>query len=415
MKRFTDQVRLTRSAWVLPALLLLAPGIARAQTSYKVEAIVKPGDPVGDLVIKKGADFLTGSLNDNGQVVFVTQATPNRGTVLQYANGKFTPIVLQGQPTPDGRRKFTGNFFLPVHMNQSGDVVVGCDDATYRWDFKTQQLTPVAQSGMPAVNGLTFAIGGADRPAINDRGEIAFVAKLKGTTREGIFFQGQDGKILPVALPDQELPGGAKIERAFWPSLNEAGAVAFMVQRPGELFTSAYLWENGTITPVAVKGAPAPGGGTLGNIVAAWVNSKDRSVLVAEAAPTFDDTVRALYRFAEGQLTPVVLKGQQMPDGRTFQAIAERGALSVSESNQAGQHAFVARVQGGFGIYLLEPDSKLSLILKNGVTTDLGTTIAYGGSVGGDGIGLNTKGQVAVTVRFSGGVNALVLLTPVAP
>jgi hypothetical protein len=65
------------------------------------------------------------------------------------------------------------------------------------------------------------------------------------------------------------------------------------------------------------------------------------------------------------------------------------------------------------------PDGKLSLILKEGMVTELGTIthlgalVGTGGSAGG--IGLNSQGQVALPVRFDNGPLTLVLLTPAAP
>jgi hypothetical protein len=71
---------------------------------------------------------------------------------------------------------------------------------------------------------------------------------------------------------------------------------------------------------------------------------------------------------------------------------------------------------GATAAYLMEPDGKLSLILKSGTTTSLGKVLSVGIGAGkSQGVALNGKGQVAVTLRLAGGAETVVLLTPAAP
>jgi hypothetical protein len=84
-------------------------------------------------------------------------------------------------------------------------------------------------------------------------------------------------------------------------------------------------------------------------------------------------------------------------------------------ANGAGQHAFLAQLEGGnTAAYLLDADGTLSLILKSGTTTNLGTITDVGGG-NWFGVGLNTQGQMLLPVRIDRGANTLVLLTPSAP
>lgn len=421
---------------LVAACALHAPGVARAQNSYKIQVIFKTGDTVGDVVTRKSrGDIEIGTLNDRGQIVFLAENTAGGEVLIQYADGKLTPLAAAGKEGPSGIWPATAVFTSPVSMNHLGNVVFSAGrldgtnltvDTTYLWDFQAQKLATVVTKGMPAVNDLTFEQGGGFVPAINSTGDIAFAATIKnaaGKEQQGIFFLGRDGKMLPVALPDQELPGGGKIEFALHFTLNEAGTIAFLAQPQGKQVWSAYLWEQGTITPVALAGADAPGGGKLGSVGGVWVNNKDRSVLLA----TWPQSSRgaSLYRFAEGKLTSLVAPGQEMPGGGQFRNLSiPDGAPSlygVSPANQAGAHAFVARLSDGSrAAYLLEPgadetgSAKLSLILKTGAATDLGT-ITNIGNVNSDppttGVGLNGSGQVALPARFADGTVALILLT----
>jgi hypothetical protein len=313
-------------------------------------------------------------------------------------------------------------------MNQSGDIVfaspvlIGSATSvgTFLWDFKAQKATAVALKGMPAVNNLTFEDGGGFTPAINNRGEIAFPAQVEasgGRQRTGTFFRDQDGKLLPVLLPGQSLPDGGQAIHASSRAINDAGAVALLAHQQGDAGNSAYLWSGvrepdaGKLTEVAVIGADAPGGGTFSDVWYVWLNNKNRNVLLDAS---FGDG-RGLHLFAGGKLLPVLVPGQPMPGGGTFKNPRTTG-YSVSFANDAGQHAIVVALEdGATAAYLMDADGKLSLILKSGTPTDLGTITSVGGGGGSFGVGLNNKGQVALTVRIDGGVDTMVLLTPGSP
>jgi hypothetical protein len=120
-----------------------------------------------------------------------------------------------------------------------------------------------------------------------------------------------------------------------------------------------------------------------------------------------------LYRYGEGKLTPLAVTGQEMPGGGRLADVEVPGG-SFSWANEAGQHAFVARLSDGTrAAYLLGEDGALSRIVKSNEATDVGT-ITQLTPAGSAGIALNSKGQVALPVRIEGGPTAIVLLTPVA-
>jgi hypothetical protein len=123
-----------------------------------------------------------------------------------------------------------------------------------------------------------------------------------------------------------------------------------------------------------------------------------------------------IYRWKDGTITPLVVKGQEMPGGGKF-ANLPRNRRSLSAPSANGQYAFNATLDdGSTGVYLLSLDGTVSLVLKTGMTTNLGPI----SSLGTDGLGVNSKGQVALVVSFSQGQAGisqptLVLLSPPAP
>lgn len=407
--------------------MLLAHGAARAQT-YTLQPIAKLGDKVGSLTIKvDDGDFEVGALNDAGQIAFVTENDAGGEMLVQFADGKLTPIISAGAAYPGGTFPDGVGPASPISMNQAGNIVfaalVGTTPVgTFEWDFQAKQLKAIALQGMPAVNNLTFeSPGDFGGGVINDSNEIAFAAGVKnaaGTVVNGIFFLGKDNKLVPVVLPDQDLFGG-KVNRTRFPAINNAGQVAFHARREGgDTTDSAYLWENGNITQLVVQGQDAPDGHKIVRPYGIWLNKKNKNALVGARLDDITNGPWALYLVADGKLVPVAVPGQDMPGGGKFKSMNTTfGPIYfVSQMNDAGQAAFVGILDdNSTGLYLMNSDGKLSKVMKSGETTSLGK-IDNIGEAGGDptpssGVALNNKGQIVVTVLPENGDDVLVLLT----
>src|SRR5437764_1378048 len=75
------------------SLMLCAQGIARAEAFYRIQPLLQLGDKLSDGQTRSATGFWVGSLNDIGQIAFVTGSTGGSPTLVQYADGNFTPIV----------------------------------------------------------------------------------------------------------------------------------------------------------------------------------------------------------------------------------------------------------------------------------------------------------------------------------
>ena len=147
---------------------------------------------------------------------------------------------------------------------------------------------------------------------------------------------------------------------------------------PNRAGEGAYLWENDTITPLAISGQKVPGG-QINFFRFAWVNDANQNVLIVARLNDNKKGPFALYQYAGGALTPVAVPGQEMPGGGKLKDIP-LSKLGVSPANDRGQHAFIATLEdGATAAYLMDADGKLSLILKSGTTTDLGPVTQVGG------------------------------------
>jgi hypothetical protein len=412
--------------FVLPVVLVLAAGVPllvprpiQAQVpGYKVQSVAKIGDTIGDLTIAAVGSFGVSALNDSGQLVFVAANKAGGDILFQYSSsdGRFTTIVAGGRDAPGGKWPRSVGVWTPVQINQQGDLVFQAGSgnlATYRWDHQSGKVSIVAAKGMPAVNDLAFSAGGdVTTPAINDFGEIAFQARFKdstGATQRGIFFLGRDNKLVPVLLPGQTVDGVGAVQASAAGghlTLNNAGVVCFHARRPGDKNDSLFVWENGTITPVALLGGDAPGGGKFVFIGWGMVNNKNRNVLFGGNLDG-NDAHWGYYARIDGQLVAIAVPGKEMPGGGKF-----AGAEGSCPASSTGETMFTARLEGGdLGAYRVDADGKhLSLIVRN---SDLGGKIVDPNSYG---MAINGKGQVALPVRFTGDrVDTLVLLTPTVP
>jgi hypothetical protein len=187
--------------------------------------------------------------------------------------------------------------------------------------------------------------------------------------------------------------------------------VAFVVQRKSDELGawSAYRWESSKITPIALVGAELPDGHHIGAVLGVWLNNKNQNALLEVNVDVLGGPA-ALYVAADGKLIPVVAPGQDMPGGGKLRQIQDFG---ISTANDAGQHAFLATLaDGSTGVYQVEADGTLSLILKSGTQTDQGTLTNVGQGAGlSSGVALNSKGQVLTTVQFDNGTDSVALIT----
>jgi hypothetical protein len=424
-------MRLLRLLSLAAGLALLAPPTARAQTTYKIQPILKVGDMAGDVLIPTTHFLIVEALNDNGQILIMTvrKQTFQPRMLFQYGDGKFTPIVVGTREAAGG--KWPANVIVrqPLTMNQKGNVAFTAQIlinnspswGTFLWDASVQQVKPVALKGMPAPGNLVFRQGGSAGGTgayINNHDEIAFTADVPSSQGDaaGLFFRGQDGQLQAAVLPDQELPGGAKLLGAYFPKLNDAGMIAFQAWRlpPGSDNDqpSGYLWEKGTLSVIAKIGQDAPDGGKFRVVSPTNISNSDRSVLVL--GELYDPFRTVLYRFLDGKLTRLLEAGMTMPGGGKLTAFDDLAA----PTNVAGQYVFGAQLEdGSTGIYRLEPDGKITELLKSGTKTDLGTITRIEFGLRGESIGLvvNNKGQIATVVSIDGGPDTIVLLTPPTP
>lgn len=224
--------------------------------------LVRTGDGApGGGTLTPSAPF---AANNHGTVAYpasISGSTATRG-IFRVNGTQTVPIVRDDSEVPTG-----GRFSLlgdPV-INDRGQVaffaeMVGglADFAIFRGEGG--DLIPVFAANRIAPGGEAFEDFGS--PVINRHGQVATVATLSGASRRGLFVSdGTDA--VAVALEGQRAPkggtyGGANPFRGA--RLNDRNEVAFVARLTGGTSSSGIFRGNGASTAaIALAGMTAPG------------------------------------------------------------------------------------------------------------------------------------------------------------
>jgi hypothetical protein len=263
----------------------------------------------------------------------------------------------------------------------------------------------LAQIGQPTGD---FAPQGAFSVGqLNDSGQLAL---LTGLAQGGALVQYSGGKFVTIAVAQGPAPGGKtwpKDMGIIFPSMNEAGNIAFQPIRMAGNPLGTYLWDSKsqTVIPVATPGMPAAdnrnfvAGGDHGG---ATINNRDEIAFVGFVKNSSNQTRAGIFvRRADGQVQGVALPDAPLPGGQG--KVLDSGDPYL---NDAGMVAFVA-----FGI----PGARNnSYVWENGeirVICEAGTEIPDFGVADGaiNFGGITNDGSVLFGTRSQGGPQGLFL------
>lgn len=217
--------------------------------------VIAEGDmtPVGGSFSFFGG-YLALALNDAGAMAFralltggipLANGSVPQGIFVASRGGTVSKVAAVGDPTPVG-----GTFasFTPPALNNAGEVTFGAtlaDGAVLQGVFLVSQgqIIPVVAEGdlTPAGGRFALAVGVSPPPGLNDRGEIAFSAKVIGLSprpASGLFLSSR-GLITKLVLDSDPTPlGGTYL-----------GDKLFRLSNTGELLFMSSVDVNGDGNP----------------------------------------------------------------------------------------------------------------------------------------------------------------------
>ncbi len=356
-------------------------------------------------------------LSQGGEGMFSTRGAHLIEITFTGANapggGTFDPFGLCGGPTainPSGDIAFT---FSLVPFN-------GLNCGLYRYSQDHQTLTPVLVPGTtPAPTGGTF-IGTTNAVGLRANGDLVFTgivpssAGINGSDGWGIFLAGNHG-ITKIVAPGDPAPGGGHFDFTFNPAINDGGDIAFgahvkgetcYLPSPGFCAESIYLREaqDGRILSIAHQGQAIPayaGGGTFRYAFGAVINNNSDIAFIGGLSANDDQF--GVFLWSRGMIFKVARPADTMPGGGKFATAAfYTGNYGI---NERGQVSFAARLDNGDrGVYVWS-HGMLSLVARNGTVLpqvgkiqdlDWGNPFLYG--VGGV---INDHGEVVFAAHLT--------------
>ena len=298
-------------------------------------------------------------INDNGQVAFsalLGKGLRNSGIFL-YSTAGVISVAVTGAPATgtSGRFVILGQYGLAI--NNSGTVVFhatfdGSEPGEGIFKFSNGTISPLVLKSQPAGGVAGARFNHFSKVAVNDSGEIAFMASLTAATAfspAGVFVADSKGPRL-VAAAGASAPYSATSSFGFFSaiSINDAGDVAFIdnavIQgRTRDLSSVGLVVRTAAGTAaVATKGMAVAGinarvegnfldpqifrlsDGTNAIVFKAWSNTGGKNAVFVASAHT---------------LKQLLQEGDAAPNGGIYSFI------SFPAFSASGQFAFVAALK----------------------------------------------------------------------
>lgn len=209
--------------------------------------------------------YYPSQINERNEVAFLSRLGADSAIFVSRPSG-IELITMTNKPAPLKDTSFIGFGNRAPGLNNKGEVVfVGFTnnpEAQRALFVKgAGPLKMVARSGAP-IQGTTYAFTDFYSPAINDRGDIAFLGRFGGRA-QGIFLLTAKGVVEQIAVNDQLVPGGDRKKEEFFnnftqPALNDRGEVVFYAQIKNGDTAIFHRDEKGVLKMIARRGDPMP-------------------------------------------------------------------------------------------------------------------------------------------------------------
>lgn len=290
-------------------------------------------------------------LNNRGTVVFLGRTTDRAARLGIYAarSGAVVPIVATGQSAPSGG--VFRDFANPTINDRDVIAFVGRTSGTGQEGIFTniEGITATAvMGGWPAPTGGLFQLFLDGSPALNARGQIAFVAATTEHSTQGVYVL-SEGRIVPVVTTDDAAPVGGPFTEFGFVSLSDAGTVGFVGRTArSPVHEALYTTGRSVLVILARQGETVEDGVPLTTFTNAMMNNTEDIVFEPGIARFPDVYPHTIYLARRSGVAVIARGGEPAPGGGRFTA------FSQAVINGRGAVAFVAETDDGrHGIYLV--------------------------------------------------------------
>ncbi|MGA1987803.1 MAG: choice-of-anchor tandem repeat NxxGxxAF-containing protein [Candidatus Sulfotelmatobacter sp.] len=262
---------------------------------------------------------------------------------------------------------------LESSFDDHGLIVYGADNGLF-YDSEGK-VNLFGFFDQPAPGGGKFSASWSSN--LSSTGKLLFRGEVTSPGVSGLFMYA-GGKITSV-IPDGTVASNGVAVSAYYPVISSNGDFAFLNEAPQGL----YLDSKGTITPIAVAGQAAPGGGTFNVFSQYAINKSDQVAFISFLSPSGE----GLYLASGGTITKIIATGDTFSDGSAFAfpdgvSINESGQVAFGGVNNNGSEKFEGLFQYSGGQY--------NVILSTGTTMPDGSTLNFPFAVS-----INNAGQIA--------------------
>ncbi|HEX2473525.1 MAG TPA: choice-of-anchor tandem repeat NxxGxxAF-containing protein [Lacipirellulaceae bacterium] len=337
---------------------------------------------------------------------------------VDVAASQIDVVAISGDSSPDGN----GAILIahPPALNDAGQVAFvaglsgtqgGTADDVVFLRSGGPGLSVIARKGVSTIDGTTITGAGLQFLGIDSDGTVNAVAAM-GNPFPLQPFLADDGAIVPFMTVGSPSPSGNNsLTGSSYPPINDQGVGVFRGTYSGaNAETGIYVRAaDGTLSTRLLQGASSPRGGTITALNPAPTINEAGDVGVRVNIGAGIDPQVAVLRLAESGVVELAREGDTADDGMTTIETIASNQISI---NDAGQMAFAAEyTQPGArrdGIFLVDEQS-IRLVVP-GILPQGGTTNNMRV------VGLNNAGRVAFYTEFLGIVDAGIYLTgPAGP
>lgn len=304
--------------------------------------------------VSTGGIFYTLSdvvLNKHGTVIFLGRTTDRQARLGIYAvrRGTLAPVAVTGEAAPSGG-VFT-DFANPTINDNEEIAFVGRTNGTGTEGIYTNRggiTTTRVLGGWPAPTGGLFLFFLDGSPALNSRGQIAFVAATTEHATQGVYVLIGD-RVVPVVTTDDAAPVGAHFTEFGYVNLTDNGTIGF-VGRSAQAAVHEALYTTGrdALVTLARVGDTADDGVPFPTFTNVLMNDEEDAVFEPGIVHFPDVYPHTVYLARRSGVVVIAREGEAAPGGGKFTA------FSQPIINDHRQVAFVAETDDGrHGIYLV--------------------------------------------------------------
>ena len=345
-------------------------------------------------------------VNRSGQTAFTGTTSSNIVALFRSTGATLTRLAWYNEPSPDGNGTL-GNLFTGATLNNNGQVAFfstifsstnSSSFACLLADGNSLKVLTRSQQASPDGNGV-FLLFPNELPAINDNGQMAFVANLTGTSggsadNEGLY-RTDGNTTVQLVRKGQFVPNGNGRFLDFGQSYvanNNGGQVAFFADLTGTTGGSSdnagiFLADGNTVTQLARKGQSAPdtnGVYSTFGLNRPALNNKGqvafRATLTGTSGGTADN--QGVFLVDTNSSILQIIRAGWIIDGETvftpnFLEGPDYGGMTGL--NDEGQMAVWSALNGNHAVYLWSRP-KMGEVVKTPSTVSVGWTSFGGGT-----------------------------------